>query len=111
MTLASLCLTVSYTHLDVYKRQGDARQRRKALRGHPFSYGESLYGSGQRGSALICAAGGKLNVIRNSKYLISVSDTHLDVYKRQPGTQLTMRTFHTGGVAGGDSTQGLPRCV
>ena len=27
----------------------------------------------------------------------------------EPGTQLTMRTFHTGGVAGGDSTQGLPR--
>ncbi|MEG1858194.1 MAG: DNA-directed RNA polymerase subunit beta', partial [Pseudoflavonifractor sp.] len=26
-----------------------------------------------------------------------------------PGTQLTMRTFHTGGVAGGDITQGLPR--
>ena len=25
------------------------------------------------------------------------------------GTQLTMRTFHTGGVAGGDITQGLPR--
>ena len=29
---------------------------------------------------------------------------------RSPGTQLTMRTFHTGGVAGGeDITQGLPR--
>ena len=28
----------------------------------------------------------------------------------EPGTQLTMRTFHTGGVAGGDDiTQGLPR--
>ena len=27
----------------------------------------------------------------------------------EPGTQLTMRTFHTGGVAGGDITQGLPR--
>ena len=26
----------------------------------------------------------------------------------EPGTQLTMRTFHTGGVAGGDITQGLP---
>ncbi len=29
----------------------------------------------------------------------------------EPGTQLTMRTFHTGGVAGGDITQGLPRVV
>jgi DNA-directed RNA polymerase subunit beta' len=30
----------------------------------------------------------------------------------EPGTQLTMRTFHTGGVAGGDDiTQGLPRVV
>ena len=28
----------------------------------------------------------------------------------EPGTQLTMRTFHTGGVAGGDITQGLPPC-
>ena len=27
----------------------------------------------------------------------------------EPGTQLTMRTFHTGGVAGQDITQGLPR--
>ncbi len=27
----------------------------------------------------------------------------------EPGTQLTMRTFHEGGVAGGDITQGLPR--
>ena len=27
----------------------------------------------------------------------------------EPGTQLTMRPFHTGGVAGGDITQGLPR--
>ena len=29
----------------------------------------------------------------------------------EPGTQLTMRTFHTGGVAGSDITQGLPRVV
>ncbi len=29
----------------------------------------------------------------------------------EPGTQLTMRTFHTGGVAGADITQGLPRIV
>ena len=44
-------------------------------------------------------------------YFKTVSYTHLDVYKRQ-GTQLTMRTFHTGGVAGAgaeDITQGLPR--
>ena len=27
----------------------------------------------------------------------------------EPGTQLTMRTFHTGGVAGDNITQGLPR--
>ena len=27
----------------------------------------------------------------------------------EPGTQLTMRTFHTGGVVGADITQGLPR--
>jgi DNA-directed RNA polymerase subunit beta' len=29
----------------------------------------------------------------------------------EPGTQLTMRTFHTGGVAGLDITSGLPRVV
>ena len=29
----------------------------------------------------------------------------------EPGTQLTMRTFHTGGVAGADITHGLPRIV
>lgn len=29
----------------------------------------------------------------------------------EPGTQLTMRTFHTGGVAGADITQGLPRVI
>jgi DNA-directed RNA polymerase subunit beta' len=29
----------------------------------------------------------------------------------EPGTQLTMRTFHTGGVAGDDITQGLPRVI
>lgn len=29
----------------------------------------------------------------------------------EPGTQLTMRTFHTGGIAGDDITQGLPRIV
>ena len=28
----------------------------------------------------------------------------------EPGTQLTMRTFHTGGVAGDDITQGLTTC-
>ena len=28
----------------------------------------------------------------------------------EPGTQLTMRTFHTGGVAGEDITHGLPAC-
>ena len=27
----------------------------------------------------------------------------------EPGTQLTMRTFHSGGIAGSDITQGLPR--
>src|SRR5690606_23203086 len=29
----------------------------------------------------------------------------------EPGTQLTMRTFHTGGVAGGDITHGRPRVL
>ena len=29
----------------------------------------------------------------------------------EPGTQLTMRTFHTGGIAGLDITSGLPRVI
>ena len=34
---------------------------------------------------------------------------HRSTVHRRAGTQLTMRTFHTGGVAGSDITQGLPR--
>ena len=38
---------------------------------------------------------------------LSESSQHRSI--GEPGTQLTMRTFHAGGVAGDDITQGLPR--
>ena len=42
--------------------------------------------------------------------MLDVSPNHLSAcIKKTAGTQLTMRTFHTGGVAGTDITQGLPR--
>ena len=65
--------SVSYTHLDVYKRQG-----------------------------LNLATGDKVN-IGEAVGIIAAQSIG------EPGTQLTMRTFHTGGVAGDDITQGLPR--
>ena len=48
----------------------------------------------------------------SSKAMVNLGET-LGIVAAQaigePGTQLTMRTFHGGGVAGGDVTQGLPR--
>ena len=48
----------------------------------------------------------------SSKSMVNLGET-LGIVAAQaigePGTQLTMRTFHGGGVAGGDVTQGLPR--
>jgi len=47
-------------------------------------------------------------------YLVEIGDSVGTVAAQsigEPGTQLTMRTFHTGGVAGQDITQGLPRVV
>ena len=55
-------------------------------------YGRNL-GSGQ-----LCEPGDALGIIAAQSI-------------GEPGTQLTMRTFHTGGVAGADITQGLPRVV
>ena len=48
--------------------------------------------------------GGKIDGLKIRTILTCRS--HMGI---EPGTQLTMRTFHTGGVAGGDITQGLPR--
>ncbi len=47
-------------------------------------------------------------------YLVEIGDSVGTIAAQsigEPGTQLTMRTFHTGGVAGQDITQGLPRVV
>ncbi len=64
------------------------------------------------------------HVIQNMVYVNTVTDVTAEFQKlklksrcwvrcrsinQEPGTQSTMRTFHTGGVAGDDITQGLPR--
>ncbi|HEX8066613.1 MAG TPA: hypothetical protein VF520_08825, partial [Thermoleophilaceae bacterium] len=50
-------------------------------------------------------ASGKLATIGDAVGIIAAQSIG------EPGTQLTMRTFHTGGVAGADITHGLPRVV
>jgi DNA-directed RNA polymerase subunit beta' len=50
-------------------------------------------------------AAGKLAAIGDAVGIIAAQSIG------EPGTQLTMRTFHTGGVAGADITHGLPRVV
>lgn len=50
-------------------------------------------------------ASGKLAMIGDAVGIIAAQSIG------EPGTQLTMRTFHTGGVAGADITHGLPRIV
>ena len=60
-----------------------------------------------RGICRICygrsPATGKLAIVGNAVGIIAAQSIG------EPGTQLTMRTFHTGGVAGKDITSGLPR--
>ncbi|HWH44931.1 MAG TPA: DNA-directed RNA polymerase subunit beta', partial [Thermoleophilaceae bacterium] len=53
----------------------------------------------------IAPATGKLVAIGDAVGIIAAQSIG------EPGTQLTMRTFHTGGVAGADITHGLPRVV
>ena len=51
-----------------------------------------------------------LEKIRNIGIKMCIRDSIIAAQSiGEPGTQLTMRTFHTGGVAGQDITQGLPR--
>jgi DNA-directed RNA polymerase subunit beta' len=60
-----------------------------------------------RGICRLCygrsPATGKLAIVGNAVGIIAAQSIG------EPGTQLTMRTFHTGGVAGKDITSGLPR--
>ncbi len=62
-----------------------------------------------RGSCAMCygrsLASGKLVDVGEAVGIVAAQSIG------EPGTQLTMRTFHTGGVAGEDITQGLPRVV
>ncbi len=52
-----------------------------------------------------CLATGEMSEIGDAVGIIAAQSIG------EPGTQLTMRTFHEGGVAGSDITHGLPRVV
>ena len=68
-----------------------------------------LYCEAQHGMCMACygrsLADGRLSELGDVAGIIAAQSIG------EPGTQLTMRTFHTGGVAGGDITTGLPRVV
>ena len=85
----------------------------EALKAHPDEKRHGLYVR----SVLTCLA--KRGVCRNcygwsmaTRNLVTLGEACGIIAAEsigEPGTQLTMRTFHTGGVAGADITQGLPR--
>jgi DNA-directed RNA polymerase subunit beta' len=77
---------------------GDATVRvRSVLKCHAEGICQRCYG--------VAPATGKLVAIGDAVGIIAAQSIG------EPGTQLTMRTFHTGGVAGADITHGLPRVV
>ncbi|MBS7263415.1 MAG: DNA-directed RNA polymerase subunit beta' [Eubacteriales bacterium] len=60
----------------------------------------------------VCAKCYGSNLSTGNEYMVDIGEAVGIVAAQsigEPGTQLTMRTFHTGGVAGDDITQGLPR--
>ncbi len=60
----------------------------------------------------VCQACYGISLATNSEAQIGDAVGHVAAQSiGEPGTQLTMRTFHTGGVAGADITHGLPRVV
>ena len=88
---------------------GPARRARGARRGLP--------GAGALGAQVQERARRVPRVLRHvprDGYICEVGDAVGIIAAQsigEPGTQLTMRTFHTGGVAGADITHGLPRVV
>ena len=87
-----------------YEALGDARRRRRRCRSARCS---------SAGASSACAAPAtasssppaRCREIGDAVGIIAAQSIG------EPGTQLTMRTFHTGGVAGADITHGLPRVV
>ena len=81
--------------------------RRLRRRSRPRPFGHHVRGRGRRLPALLRTdlATGRLVDIGEAVGIIAAQSIG------EPGTQLTMRTFHTGGVAGEDITHGLPRVV
>ena len=78
----------------------------------PGRDGRGALGAQVRGAAGVCQAcygramaTGQIAQIGDAVGIIAAQSIG------EPGTQLTMRTFHTGGVAGADITHGLPRVV
>ncbi|MCW2960408.1 MAG: rpoC, partial [Thermoleophilia bacterium] len=81
-----------------------------ATKGIPHAVLRSvLYCEAKHGMCMACygrsLADGRLSELGDVAGIIAAQSIG------EPGTQLTMRTFHTGGVAGGDITTGLPRVV
>ena len=95
---AELADLVESWHEDTAK--GPARHRVRSL--GPQVRGSDRRLPGRYGRSL---AAGKLAEIGDAVGIIAAQSIG------EPGTQLTMRTFHTGGVAGADITHGLPRVV
>ena len=103
------------------RRRQDARQRRRRARACSSSTSSSRRASSEvkARSVLTCEskvgtcatcygrslATGKLVDVGEAVGIVAAQSIG------EPGTQLTMRTFHTGGVAGEDITHGLPRVV
>ncbi len=94
-------------------RAGAARRDRRGLRGRGGRHRPGALGAQvQSRPSGVCQscygrslASGQLAKVGDAVGIIAAQSIG------EPGTQLTMRTFHTGGVAGADITHGLPRVV
>ena len=88
MFLPRRITSVSYTHLDVYKRQGDASFGWPGipltLFGETFEWNILGYDQAHGGLAYFCAYMVAMVIGECINFPIPVSYTHLDVYKRQP---------------------------
>ena len=90
------------------RRRGDRRGVRRRGGQGPGPLGAQVRGRVRRLPLLLRRRAGD-RVRRSTSATRSASSP--PSRSASPGTQLTMRTFHTGGVAGQDITQGLPRIV
>ena len=91
---------------------GRRRRARRGARRRARCHGSGPLGAQVPGAERLCQkcygkapATGKVVAIGDAVGIIAAQSIG------EPGTQLTLRTFHTGGVAGADITHGLPRVV